>query len=501
MSALRREIRRLRGWSAKLHRSPRRGVSCLGLLVITLLAWSGPAAAAITANLEWPAADFPASGIGNVAGWAFTDTPGAKIKRLIQVQIDSEAPFEVPCCAGRGDVEAAYAKAPKNTGFSGVYNFQRLSPGMHTLKLTIESSASEKKTIARTFEVVKVSPYKFLKSFRWKQGSDCESLNGLDPANGNGGAVCTSSRSTSKSSGNPSFDCDGTIQFAFNRAAQTFQPVAGCDPEGTIGDDDGPEIVDPKDPEIILVPGLPAVCFPNAVSDSSVTLEGLTPTVHFKTKFPAKVGVKIWPSGRGAKELAAFGVGPWGTIHAVKPFPLASAIEPDRAYVYEITVKSSCGKPDLVVQGLSSFVTPKRVLRAYIDKAHVLSDGDGNFKGAGEVRLGFVLYHESFGDRPWKEAYSGEKSVNNGDWLVSPASIDWTAAAKDFEIEVVAGEHDGPGFGLCNTKLACDGPVVSKTLSFGPSLTVAGGTFETTLLLKKDNLAVKVWVRVEITYE
>ncbi|MAF11224.1 hypothetical protein CMK11_12300, partial [Candidatus Poribacteria bacterium] len=74
----------------------------------------------------------------------------------------------------------------------------------------------------------------------------------------------------------------------------------------------------------------------NSVSNISVALAGLTPTISFNTKYAAKVGVQIWEKGEVGQDLAAFGVGAKGTVHHVKPFLLASVIEPHKEYVYEI---------------------------------------------------------------------------------------------------------------------------------------------------------------------
>ena len=206
------------------------------LVAVAILALAQPATAAIKANLEYPSQSFPASGIGNIQGWAFSTFSNATIDPLIEVKIDSEPSFYVPCCSTRQDVKQAYSTAPVHSGFSGVTNFQRLSEGSHTIAVTIRSSALEKKTIKSTFKVVKLSPWARLDSFRWKQSpkAQCESLEGLDPAYGNAGAVCNHSRAVSTHPKKLVTDCDGTIQFAFDRSRQTFAPITGCDPQGVV---------------------------------------------------------------------------------------------------------------------------------------------------------------------------------------------------------------------------------------------------------------------------
>lgn len=466
-----------------------------GLVLAGLLLGSSSANAAIQYNIESPATGFPASGIGNIAGWAFTNTPGAKIQRLITVKIDNEPAFRVPCCSSRGDVAAVHPSAPMETGFSGVYNFQRLSAGMHTVKLTIKSTANETKIVTRTFEVVKVSPYPFLDSFKWQSGSDCESLNGLDPVNANAGAVCTKSRATSKGPGNPTSDCDGTLQFAFNRANQTFHPVAGCDPQGTLsGGGGGGVFIDPGK----LPPGFGQIgdkgvdwgsippgllgCLVGSPSNVSVNVTGLVPTFTFNTAVAAKVSVEIYEQGQVGQNLAGFGSSEKGTYHSIKPHPFLTAIKPDTTYEYQIRVKSNCNKPDLVVNGPSTFKTKKRVARMFIDKAYVIDDGDDWPAGSGEISFSLKLGGNL--------KTTGEFSADDGDTLYPAAGVSWTAATDHFVAEFWGSEYDG------NFESA-----EVKTLSFGPSLTYSGGTWEGTRIVTDDNMRVKLWLRVEVSYE
>lgn len=64
-----------------------------------------------------------ASGISNVQGWVYTNTPGAELIQPFSVLIDGVEQFKVPCCGDRGDVQAVNPGAPLLTGFSGVYNW------------------------------------------------------------------------------------------------------------------------------------------------------------------------------------------------------------------------------------------------------------------------------------------------------------------------------------------------------------------------------------------
>lgn len=472
----------------------RRGAAGACVATIGLVAWSSPATATIHFNLESPSPAFPASGVGNVSGWVFTDTPGAKMQRLVTVQIDADAPYRVPCCSSRGDVKAAFPAAPENSGFSGAYNFQRLSPGQHTIKLTFKSTTGETKVVTKSFEVVKVSPFNFLQSFEWKPGAACESLNGLDPAHGNAGAVCDEMRSTANASPHPTSDCSGTVQFAFNRASQTFQPVAGCDPQGTVNTGGGiepgllgklpPGFTDILDPGVQigkLPPGF-LTCPVGTPANLSVDVDGLVPTFTFTTAVAAKVGVEIYEKGQVGQTLAAFGNGDKATFHQIKPHPLMTTIAPDTEYEYRLRVKSNCGKADLVVSGPSTFKTKKRVARAFIDKAYVIDDGDDWPAGAGEIS-----FHIQMGG---KTAQTGDYSADDGDTLYPSVALSWNAATDYFDVKVSANEDDG-GFESWKPKI----------LSFGPSLTYSGGTWTGTRNLHDDNMHVKAWIRVEVAYE
>ena len=80
-----------------------------------------PADADIFGELEAPSGF--ASGISNVQGWAFTNTPGAELIQPFDVLIDGEVQFRVPCCGDRGDVQDNFPGAPLLSGFSGAYNW------------------------------------------------------------------------------------------------------------------------------------------------------------------------------------------------------------------------------------------------------------------------------------------------------------------------------------------------------------------------------------------
>lgn len=464
------------------------------VLLVGLLLSAGTARAAIQVGLERPASNFPSSGVGNVQGWAFTTAPGAKIKRLIEVQIDQEPVFYVPCCSSRGDVKAVYPSAPMLTGFSGAYNYQRLAPGLHDVKVTIRSTAGETKTITSSFEVVKVSSFKFLRSFHWSgiEGQGCESLPGLDPAHGNSGAVCNAGRAVSKGPGNPIEECEGTIQFAFDRATQTLMPVSGCDPQGTLGGggNGGGNGGGGGGPTIgVIDPGLGGLtCLPTLINGLSIDVNGISPTFNFTTTTKSKAGFELWKYNDIGAGIQAIGTGPSSQVHSINPLPFVSKLEEGTKYFYRVKAKSPCSnKPDAIVEG--TFTTQRRVARAYIDRVYVISDGDDLAAGKGELRFQTAFYSSTLP--------GGVKSnvahfdLNDNTAVNSPVSTGWLGATENFTVGFLAGEFDPPN----------GGPKAEKKFSFSTTLTLPGGTWEQTITLQDSNMKVSVKARVTVSYE
>ncbi|HJY81770.1 MAG TPA: hypothetical protein VKK81_11890, partial [Candidatus Binatia bacterium] len=105
---------------------------------ITLLARMGWADIMVT--LENPTQDQKVSGIGTIAGWAFSTTPGAHISS-VSISIDGQTPIRVPCCGDRLDVanDPRFSSFPQalNSGFGQVFNFNLLSSDSHTIKVEV----------------------------------------------------------------------------------------------------------------------------------------------------------------------------------------------------------------------------------------------------------------------------------------------------------------------------------------------------------------------------
>ena len=101
---------------------------CRALLV---LAAAVPAlAAAAPANLENPPPGAPLSGIGVITGWACN-------AQRVEASIDGGAPFLVPTGSSRLDT-APTCGGRSDTGFAYLLEWNLLSPGKHTLRMTAD---------------------------------------------------------------------------------------------------------------------------------------------------------------------------------------------------------------------------------------------------------------------------------------------------------------------------------------------------------------------------
>ena len=121
----------------------RRALLAVVPVVAAALALAGvaPAEGGIVGLLEAPTGI--ASGISNVQGWVYTTTPGAKLVQPFDVLVDGVKVMQVPCCADRGDVQAAHPEAPLATGFSAVFNWSLALSGGASAPLRSERAQGE----------------------------------------------------------------------------------------------------------------------------------------------------------------------------------------------------------------------------------------------------------------------------------------------------------------------------------------------------------------------
>ncbi len=182
---------------------------------LTLLCLGAPPTeAAIVGVLEEPVNGGSCSGIGNVRGWAYSDT-GANLVQPFAVTVDGGAGIEVPCCASRGDVQASQPGAPPRTGFAGSYNFQLLAPGPHTFAVTVQSSSGESAVLSSTCTSHRFDEATFLGAVDFDNDAEgfCES--DLDDPN----LICCFGVRVTRRSDSQAFVCDDAC-FRWQNAAQ-----------------------------------------------------------------------------------------------------------------------------------------------------------------------------------------------------------------------------------------------------------------------------------------
>ncbi len=202
--------------------------SRLGLVIAAtalgaVLAGPASADAAIIGVLEEPMG--VTSGVGNIRGWGFSNK-GASILSPIEVFIDGEKAYEVPCCSSRKDVMAAQPDAPEDTGFSGAYNWALLEPGEHEVSVVLKSSAGEMKTLTRSITTVRLGEQTFLKRVRLSGDSNCTFVN-ASPGASDASFRCTKMLSETNSG---IVDlCLGNLTISWDKASQSFKITSDCD--------------------------------------------------------------------------------------------------------------------------------------------------------------------------------------------------------------------------------------------------------------------------------
>ncbi len=157
------------------------------------------------------------SGTANIQGIVYSTLEGAEIERLVKVIFDegtsSESELDVPCCSSRGDAPVLLS------GFSGVFNWCLLSPGLHTITLAFTSTTG--KTLTASSEFISYCAHRqdrFLREgeFDWRtNGSNCDS-------DDDGGIVCTPAASI----------CAGEMRYEWSQAAQGPVLKSNCEVDG-----------------------------------------------------------------------------------------------------------------------------------------------------------------------------------------------------------------------------------------------------------------------------
>lgn len=177
------------------------------------------APAEIVAIIEKPRCD-GVGGVSNIQGLVWTQEPGEEIERLVSVTFDkgteSESGLDIPCCSSRGD-------APKLlSGFSGVFNWCLLDPGLHTITLVFTSTSGKTLTVTRKFISYCEHPQDTFidlgkgEEFEWKDaGDNCDSYPG-------GVVVCEQDADI----------CDGQVRYEWTQATQGLALRSNCVDDG-----------------------------------------------------------------------------------------------------------------------------------------------------------------------------------------------------------------------------------------------------------------------------
>jgi len=169
------------------------------------------------------------AGVSLIRGWAFSTSPGATIDPLVEVSIDGAPSIEVTCCSSRGDVQKNIPGAPLRTGFGGVFNWQLLIPGVHTIDVVITSSQGESKTLTAAFATSRFGDVNFSTSLRFSDngGSHCTSMNSTgSPAQAM--LACTNVILTQPDGSEQICASPNVASYTWDSGAQGFQLTSGC---------------------------------------------------------------------------------------------------------------------------------------------------------------------------------------------------------------------------------------------------------------------------------
>ena len=114
------------------------------------------------ASVENPGNGDTVAGSALIQGFAVARA-GRSITR-VQLFIDGEPSFTIPCCSDRGDVAAAFPDEPNalNSGFGVTFNYGLLSSGVHQLMVEVEDSEGDIKKVVKGILVKRLGEFEFL---------------------------------------------------------------------------------------------------------------------------------------------------------------------------------------------------------------------------------------------------------------------------------------------------------------------------------------------------
>jgi len=123
------------------------------------------------AVLESPELSFT-SGLAPIRGWSFDAGAGSGISG-IELFINGERIGDVPCCSGRGDVQAAFPTFPAsvtfNSGWGTIFNWGLLDSRAHTMRVEVKSARGQQRSETRTVTAVRPGDFEFLDQFDLSQ--------------------------------------------------------------------------------------------------------------------------------------------------------------------------------------------------------------------------------------------------------------------------------------------------------------------------------------------
>src|SRR5712691_9901062 len=144
------------------------------IVLITHTGWAD-----IMVALESPAADQKVSGIGVIAGWAFSTTPGARVS--VHLRIDGQTPIDIPCCVDRADVALIHGDQARNSGFGQVFNFNLLSGESHKIKVEVtDDKGGSASSPEISFTLVKPGGFEVLSLLDLLFAANDASINGQE---------------------------------------------------------------------------------------------------------------------------------------------------------------------------------------------------------------------------------------------------------------------------------------------------------------------------------
>jgi YVTN family beta-propeller protein len=132
------------------------------LLGCLLLLCGTPSRAEIVANWETPTNEQRITGIGLIAGWAYSTTPSTPV--TVKLFVDGADVGEIACCGERADVAQTEGAQALLSGFGRGVNFSNLTAGDHTLRLEIRDNVAAPTIIERKITAIRVGGFSFLNS-------------------------------------------------------------------------------------------------------------------------------------------------------------------------------------------------------------------------------------------------------------------------------------------------------------------------------------------------